>query len=74
MKARHTIPRILKLIQDNQLQDFTAGCLAKLYNDKYRNSVCSNQISQYLRRWPQFQSANFLINDVKLWSLKEGDY
>lgn len=72
MKAGYCIPKIIKLIHENGLVDFSANSIMKLYNSKYRNSLSSNQIGQLFRRYPEFVRLDFMINDVYIWRLKEG--
>ena len=72
MKPKYCIPKIIKLIHENGLVDFSANSIMKLYNSKYRNSISSNQIGQLFRRYPEFVRLDFMINDVYIWRLKEG--
>ena len=74
MKPKYMIPKVIKIIQENNLRDFSANTISKLYNSKYRNSISSNQIGQVFNRYPEFVRCNFMVNDVYIWRLKEGGF
>lgn len=72
MKPKYCIPKIIKLIHENGLVDFSANSIMKLYNSKYKNSISTNQIGQIFSQSPQFIKMNFHNNSVYIWRLKEG--
>ena len=71
MKQKTLIPRIIKLIHENNLDEFTANELMNIHNSKYRNSVSSNQMGQVFWRYPQFTIVN-KSHHVYIYRLKEG--
>jgi len=69
MKHSWAIPRIIKVIHESQLQEFTAKSVSEMWNSKYRNSISSIQVGQIMTRNPD----HFTISEygnVFHWRLK----
>ena len=71
MKQSTLIPRIIKLVRDNNIEEFTSNTMMQIHNRKYKNSVSSNQMGQVFWRYPQFMVVD-RSNEVYIYKLKEG--
>lgn len=73
MKPKYVIPKLIRLIHENNLVDFSANSIMKLYNSRYKNSISTNQIGQILGRNHQFVKISS-VGNVYIWRLKEGAF
>ena len=73
MKPKYVIPKLIKLIHENNLNDFSANSIMKLYNLRYKNSISTNQIGQILGRNQQFVKISS-VGNVYIWRLKEAGF
>tara|TARA_A200000159_G_C7171125_1_gene275464 strand:- start:299 stop:532 length:234 start_codon:yes stop_codon:yes gene_type:complete len=74
MKQSWILPKLIKLIKENDFQDFTANSMSKVWNDRYKNSVSSNQLGQLFNSNSIFSKRvdPLFDSDVYIWSIKEG--
>jgi len=74
MKQSWILPKLIKLIKENNLHDFTANHISKVWNDRYKNSVSSNQLGQLFNSNSIFSKRvdPLFDSDVYIWSIEDG--
>ena len=74
MKQSWILPKLIKLIKENNLDDFTANHMSKVWNDRYKNSVSSNQLGQLFNSNSIFSKRvdPLVGSDVYIWSIEDG--